>query len=267
METLHSKKYIWIVLGLTAVVAVLLSYFVFKHESIDEFVLVDRVNTAEESFNSGNVDLSIAELEDLLTKNISDTYRMDVLVALASAYAQKGSLEFRETEYGNLAIAAVNQALTIDANSSNAYRVLAYAYEIMQDYEKAIPAYEKSIALGPNNAVAYSGLGHAYDLMGEIEKARVNLEAAVRIDPTLDHALYNLARVYFSLRNAESAELYAKKVIDISKNNRFISEANGLLGLLKMSEYKFIKAFEYMIHIALEGGKKVDIAKEVFSKH
>lgn len=37
--------------------------------------------------------------------------------------------------------------------------------------------------------------------------------------------------------------------------------------VVKLCEYKFIKAFEYMIHIALEGGKKVDIAKEVFSKH
>lgn len=242
METLHSKKYIWFVLGLAAVAAVLLSYFVFKHESIDEIVLVDRINTAGESFNNGNVDLSIAELEDLLTKNISDTYRMDVLVALASAYAQKGSLEFKEMEYGNLAIMAVNQALVIDANNSNAYRVMAYAYEIMQDYEKAIPAYEKSVALDSNNAVAYSGLGHAYDLMGDVVKAEANYNKALTIDSKLDFASYNLAKLLYRLGKTDAAIARANDVIKTSANHRFVAEANLMMGLHHASQEKFAEA-------------------------
>ncbi len=248
METLHSKKYIWIVLGLTAIVAILLSFFVFKHEFIDEAVLVERINTAEESFNDGNVDLSISELEDLLTKNISDMYRMDVLIALASAYAQKGSLEFKEMEYGNLAIAAANQALDISANNSNAYRVMAYAYEIMQDYEKAIPAYEKSIALDPNNAVAYSGLGHAYDLMGDTVKAEANYTKALTIDSKLDFASYNLAKLLYRLGKTDAAIARANEVIKTSANHRFVAEANLMVGLHNASQEKFAEAIVALTH-------------------
>jgi len=244
MEPSKIKKHAWVSATVIIIIAVVVSYFVFVQVSITDTEFSDSVENAEQSFNVGNLNVSISELEILLGKDLSDVSRADVLIALASAYAQKGSIEFKETEYGTKALAAINEALLIVPNSSNAYRVMAYAYEIMQDYNKAIPAYETAISLNQNNAMAYSGLGHAYDLIGDKVKAEVNLKEAVRIDPSLDHALYNLAKVNFALQKLSEAEKYARMTIVESKNNRFISEATSLLGLVAMKQLKHKEAVD-----------------------
>lgn len=242
MENSHSKKVVMWVLVVVVVIAAVLAYVVFQQRSITTDQFTDSLKNAEDTFNAGDINLSIAELEALLSKDLTSESRFDVLVALASAYAQKGSLEFKEIEYGTNAITILNQALEINSQNSNAYRVMGYAYEIMQNYPKAVENYETAIELNQNNAMAYSGLGHAYDLMGDTTKAEFNLKEAVRLDPTLDHALYNLAKINFAQQKFDDAETYANAVLKVSNNNRFFSEATSLLGLLKMREMKYREA-------------------------
>lgn len=242
MDTSRIHKHVTIVTLVVIVVISAIAAIVWKTSEITPDQFSSGIQTAESSFNIGDINLSITELENLLTKNLDVAARVDVAVALASAYAQKGSLEFKEVEYGTKAVTLLQEILALDSQNSNIYRVMAYAYEIMQNYPAAVTNYEKSLELNMNNAMAHSGLGHAYDLMGDIQRAEFHLREAVRLDPTLDHALYNIAKISFSTQKFTDAKKFAEQTIAISKNKRFISEATSLLGLLEMREMKYTEA-------------------------
>jgi len=271
----HRKVWVSLLVALIIVSGILYAVFTNRSLSVDQYD--SAVTNASNLFNGGDVNVAASELEQLLTQNLGDAQKLEVLVSLASVYAQKGSLEFKEEEYGKKAISLVTQALEIDANNSDAYRVMAYAYEIMEQYSEATTNYQKAIQLDRNNAMAYSGLGHAYDLMGDVAKAKEALEEAVRLNPNLDHALYNLARIYFAERNAPLAQQYAEKTIAASENMRFASEATSLLGLLQMNVLEYGKAivlFEKAISLdetlannyaLLADAKMLDFGKNIFS--
>lgn len=276
METSNKKTLVFASIGIILVAAFVGWYLVTSHP-IDNTTYNTIIATSEEAFNAGNVDTSITELETLLNQKINDTYKAGVMVALASAYAQKGSLEFNEQEYGQKALQMIEQALQLQPDNSDAYRVQAYAYEIMEQYAQAIDSYQTAIKINPYNAMAYSGLGHAHDLMGNIAQAKLALEEAIRLDPALDHALYNLARVYFAERNAAMAQQYAEQAIAASQNTRFKSEATSLIGVLSMNKFEYKKAieiFEQAIeldatlaanYVFLADAKMQDFGQNIFS--
>ncbi|MFA6446386.1 MAG: tetratricopeptide repeat protein, partial [Candidatus Paceibacterota bacterium] len=113
-----------------------------------------------EAFDSGNFDQAIALSNEILTKDPKNVY---ALVFLSQTYAQKGSLEFKEKEFGQKAIEYANQAIAISPDNGKAYIALGYANEIMQQYDASISAYNKAVSLEPDNADTYSHRGHAYD--------------------------------------------------------------------------------------------------------
>jgi tetratricopeptide (TPR) repeat protein len=271
----HHKVWVSLLAALIIVSGILYVVFTNRSLSVDQYD--NAVTNANNLFNGGDVDVAASELEQLLTQNLGEAQKLEVLVSLASVYAQKGSLEFKEEEYGAKAVSLIKQALEIDPNNSDAYRVMAYAYEIMEQYQDAITNYQNAIRLNNQNAMAYSGLGHAYDLMGEAEKSKEALQEAVRLDPELDHSLYNLARIYFTEKNAMLARQYAEQTIAVSKNTRFISEATSLLGILHMNAMEYDKAislFEKAItlddtlannYVLLADAKMLAFGQNIFS--
>lgn len=206
----------------------------FKQVSLDSAAM----------FNQGNIDGSISNLEEILKTNLSDQIRSEALISLASAYAQKGSLDFMEKEYAEKAIKVINESLEINPNNAEAYRVMAYSYEISEDYENAILNYEKSIELDSTNAITFAGLGHTYNLLGEDELAEINYKKALENDPILDYALYNLAKLQFKVGNMEGATESASLAVEVSPNNRFRAESLLLLGLIKAREKNYDEAIQ-----------------------
>lgn len=144
------------------------------------------------AFDSGDVDGAISGAQTALS---ADQNNVPALLALASAYAQKGSLEFQESTYGQLAIATAQRVLAIDAQNSEAWRIIGYAREIMQEYPAAHDAYVRAATLNPQNALALSGNAHAYDLEGDMSKAESGYKAALAVNPNLADAKAGLARV------------------------------------------------------------------------
>ena len=236
------KKTLYGLMIILVIAIVAVAYLAFnRNDDVSyESVVVD----SGAKFDAGDVDGAIAQLEAYLNNNLTDEVRANTLVSLASAYAQKGSLAFKEAEYSKKAIEAINEALEVNANNSEAYRVMAYAYEIAQDYKNAIPNYEKAISLDANNSSALAGLGHAYDLTGNLSKAEENYKKALAISPALDYAQYNLAKVLFREGKISEATKIAQEVVKSSSNNRFIAESYLLLGLSLADEQKMIEAVE-----------------------
>jgi cytochrome c-type biogenesis protein CcmH/NrfG len=112
--------------------------------------------SAVTAFNQNDFATAIADSDTLLA---SDHNNIDALLAKAITLAQKGSIEFKEAEYGTQAIVVAQQALAIDPKNSEAWRIIGYANEIQQKYDEAHTAYAKSIALNPKNVAAISDDG------------------------------------------------------------------------------------------------------------
>jgi tetratricopeptide (TPR) repeat protein len=231
---LDSKKKITITISALVILSGTLWGFVWLQKNNNSPGLAEQTTAFTQNFDNGNLEQAILDAQALASKN-----KIDGLLLLAASYAQKGSLEFKEAEYGLKAIETANQVLSLDANSSEAYRIIGYANEIMNKFDDALSAYKKAISLDPKNSLAYSNIGHAYNLLGDKTNAEANYLRALEIDNNSVHALYNLSRLYFMNGYYEKAKEYAEKVLSSSTNSRFLAEAYDLLGLIAANKNNF----------------------------
>lgn len=188
---------------------------------------------ADTAFNANNVDDAIAKTSALLQE---DPENVKALVAQSFALAQKGSLEFKEKEYGAQAAAVAMQAIQLNSNSSEAYRALGYANEIQQKYAEAHAAYQKSVLLNPKNALALFGDAHAYDLQGDLVKAEAGYKASIAVDEKTYPAHTGLGRIYSAQGEADSAIAEFKTVYAYSPNAHSKAEAAFSIGMLLLSK-------------------------------
>ena len=165
-----------------------------------------QITDSYQAFDNGDLDGAIAVTNNILSSNPDE---IQALLAKASALAQKGSLEFKEQEYGMQAIAAAQQVLALDPNNSEAWRIIGYANEIMQNYSAAHDAYNKSMALNPQNSLAVSGDAHAWDLQGDMDKAEAGYRRALSLGANNAAAKVGLARVLvYEDKLDEALQLY-----------------------------------------------------------
>lgn len=184
-------------------------------------------------YNNSNLDGAISNAEALIKKNPQD---VTGLLALAATYAERGSVTFKEEENALKAIEYADMAIAIDPNSSEAYRIKGYAYEIQEKYNEAHANYDKAIKLNPANSQAISNKGHAYDLQGDIEKAAEWYKRALVVSPVNDHALLNLGRYYIRKNNFDEARITIDNVFSTTPNTRFKAEAYQLLARISYKE-------------------------------
>lgn len=164
---------------------------------------------------------------------------VSMILNYARLLIQKGSLWFEEEKYGKQAIEVAQKALEKEQNNAEAWRIIGYANEIMENYPKALEAYEKSIASDTTNASTYSNRGHTYRLLWEMEKAQIDFEKALELNPNLDHALLNLATVYLGQTKYQEALTYYQKTIENTDNNRFKSEALYSIGSIYIEQKQY----------------------------
>jgi len=194
---------------------------------------------AENSFNNNDLDGSIRDAERILKADIEN---IDALIALASSWVQKGSIEFKEEEYGNKAIEIAQQVLAIDPNNSEAYRIIGYAYEIQDKFDKALVAYDTSLEFNPDNPQVFNHIGHTYDLMGNITKAKQWYLKSIALDPSFGQAQLNLARVSVREGNNQKAIAELERVLSLTDNVQLQAETYYTLGNLKVLEDRIADA-------------------------
>lgn len=214
--------------------------------------------TAEAKMQLDNDNFDAA-IDSALRAATSDTSDVHAFIFLAAAYAQKGSVEFKEQEYGQKALDTVAKAIALDPKNSEAYRVQGFAYEIMSMWPQATDSYDMAIELDPNNAHAYANRGHMYDLLGNFANARADYTAAIRLDPNEEHALFNLARLEARAEKFEDAKNLINKAIAISTNKGRQAEMYQVLATIELVGEEYAAAMSHVLK-AIELNPKLPAA-------
>ena len=179
-----------------------------------------------------------------IAENVSNRDSKDVnnLVLLASVYANRGSAEFKEKEYGEKALQTIKKALALDPRNSDAYRVQGYAYEIMSLWAQSISSYNKSIEIDPKNARAFVNRGHVYNLLGNLDTAEEDYRGALKIDPNEGDALFNLGRISFSNNKKTEARAFLNRALENTSAAFRKADIYQVLAVVALAEENFSEA-------------------------
>ena len=237
----RKKELIAIVVFVVVLVAGGIGFFAYNAGK-ERSALREEIARVQVNFDNGDFDGVESAAGKILA---SDPGNVDALLALAAAYAQRGSIEFREEEWGKRAIEAAQRALAIDPENAEAHRIIGYAYEIMEVFDDAIAHYDEAIALNGRFALAISQKGHVYDLLGDTGAAERLYIEALSIDPELDHALLNMARVHVRRGEYEDANSALDNLLAVTANKRFRSDGFQLKGFIALSGGEFDNALRF----------------------
>ena len=204
--------------------------YLYPTPKVEESQITPTVSEAGTDYNSGKVDGAISKAEALVSK---ESNNVSALLLLATSYAEKGSVSFQESTYGQKAIDVANRVLAIDPKNSEAYDIIGYANEIMNKFDDARKNYDKAIELDSQNAQAYSNEGHTYDLQGDLKTAATLYKKALTINPHNDHALLNSARISMLNNDFPTAQQLLNSLVAISVNARLKAAAYQLLAFME----------------------------------
>lgn len=184
------------------------------------------------AFAKNDLQTALVQINKVLKRNPSD---IQALLFKATILSQRGSLEFKEFEYGQQSLDVLNRVLTLDPNNPEALRLMGYAYEIMELYDHAHASYTKALALDPGNADILFGDAHAWDLQGNLERAEAGYRAALMRKPDLAEAHAGLARIYAQRGLVQESIAEFELVASSADSMRLRAEANYSVGSMKLS--------------------------------
>ncbi len=242
MKTITLIKTI-IVLAVLLVIALGISFIFYPSIPVTDFEKSTVMLKVGNDFNNNNFDGAIKKAETILNGNKKN---ITALLAVASTLAQKGSIEFKEKEYGQKAIDIANKVLAIEPNNAEAYRIIGYANEIMEKYDDSIVAYNYAIKINPQNPQFHNRIGHAYDLKGDIINAKKHYDKAVKLGGTNESLQMNIGRMLIRSDDEKGAEKIFQNVLDTAVNVRVLAEASYMLGVIALQDNNLDKALFLM---------------------
>lgn len=138
----------------------------------------------------------------------------------AVAYATDDSLKKTVNEPLDLAVAHLNNATTIQPDSTLSWEVLAQVHNMREDYGKAAEAQQKFIEVKTNpEAKSYLLLSQFYRLNEEPEKAAEVLENAREQYPDNIKIVEALADAYSQMGEAEKAIAIVEELVEKNPSN------------------------------------------------
>lgn len=181
------------------------------------------------AFNANDVDGTIALADQMIA---IDPNNVMALLQKATALAQKGSLGFKEKEYGEQAIEVAKKVLEISPNHLEAMRLIGYSNEIMGKYDEANKWYTDALKIAPKHPDILAQQAHMYDLMGDREKADAGYAAALAINPDITLAQLGAAKGYLRADKPDEARAMYEKVGASAENARQKSEGYYSAGVV-----------------------------------
>lgn len=103
------------------------------------------------------------------------------------------------------AIAALNQALTLDPCLAESLSQLGLVYLRRSDFVQAESLLRRAVAASPDDSLAQGNLGIALWRLGRLEEAVANLRAAVAAEPDIVDRHYALGCVFVDLNRMDEA--------------------------------------------------------------
>lgn len=188
----------------------------------------------------------------------------DIIVhfILSMAYYIKGDYDLQEN-HRELAIEDeknTNAVITWCEQFAERFRdnyyvrlLLASAYRLKGDVQRAMENYQIAIKINPALPDAYVGLATTYFGNNKIEDAIKNLKKAIELDPEHVPAYYNLGFMYeFNGQNNEAIASY-EKTIELKPDFKEVYINLGDLYLDMGEKDKAIKAYQRLIEMDPEG--------------
>lgn len=144
------------------------------------------------------------------------------------------------------------EAIDLDSTLWQAYRNLAYLYDIFSGYETMNRLLRKAITYSPGPETLYYDFGYSFDMMGWLDSAQHYYYLAVDFD-SLDHqACLNLGAIMGIGGNLDSAKYYTEMAL---AGNLDSPEAFYNLGEINLSLGLFDEAAGNFQHaLALDSG-------------
>ena len=201
--------------------------------------------TPQTAYDQDKFTDALAKLDYLLksyTKPVPNFTYMSALVLKSQTLSQEGYLTFQEMTYGPQAAAVAQQAILLDATSSEAYRALGFADQIQHGYADAHTAYQKAAALDPKNALALAGDARVYQLEGDLVKAKAGYLAALAANSNCYAADIGLGQIAAVKGDITGAIPYFNAVTSSDLNVHDRAQAFYSLGMLRLRQGNFSTA-------------------------
>ena len=235
------SREIRILLGLIVLGAVLFGAYVYvlPHLGFN----TDVSDPVRSAYNANEFNAAIASAERLLAQNPYDT---ETLLMLATAWAQRGVIEYNALEYAPQAIEVAQRVLIREPENAEAHRIIGYAYETQGLYDLAQETYETAFALAKNTGLLHLDMGRLLEKIGNHEEAYAHyLEAAAAgVDPGRTYV--NLGRMQIADGNLLEAKESLARAFARADNVRVKAEAAYLLGTTHLLEEGYDDALEFM---------------------
>jgi tetratricopeptide (TPR) repeat protein len=124
--------------------------------------------------------------------------------AIAQIYVEQAWIYFQDRNWRD-AIAACKNALQLNSQNTDAYKILGNILKIKGKKAEALGVYAKALEINPNSAPIYANLGSFYADQKNWQQALDYYQQAVIIDPCLAGAYRSLARVWEELGDTKQA--------------------------------------------------------------
>lgn len=167
-----------------------------------------------------------------------------------ATYLQGRLLDLKENVNG--AIDKYLRAIEMDSTLWQAYRDIAYLYDIFSEYETMNSMLQKSIDFAPIPESLYYDYAYSFDMMGQLDSAEYYYHKAIDFD-SLDYQAYlNLGAIMGLSGNLDSAKFLLEKSVMINPGS---PEAFYNLGEVSISLGLFDDAAGSFQHaLALDSG-------------
>lgn len=179
--------------------------------------------------SSGNYEGAIEAFQDLSDQSPED---VEILSSLALAYANE-ALIGGKSQLASEALDIIDEAIALDGNNAELFRVKGFVYEVVPDFPQAIVSYDRALDIDPEYVLAYAGRGHAHNLLGILDKALEDFEKAKELDGDR-----NFVDVYTNLCRLQSTrgDLLERAV----ENCLIVVESEDISSVRKSSSYQIL---------------------------
>jgi len=176
------------------------------------------------------------------------------------------------------AIKYLNQAIALDPQHFQSYKLLGLIYFQKKNFEQAAAAFQKCLEIKPDLVKVHNQLGRVYWEMGQAKKAEEEFKKAVVFDGNAT-ASYNLAEIYFKQEKLELAldyiqkcllkkegwaKAYSLKGVILNKIGRFSEAIESFKKALQISNTETDKAvYGLNLSVAYINNKEYDKARSL----
>ncbi|MGI8641842.1 MAG: tetratricopeptide repeat protein [Pyrinomonadaceae bacterium] len=119
--------------------------------------------------------------------------------------------EGRVTSFDDCAFAALNEAIRLDPNKANAFRVRGFGFSQNKQFEQALADYGKAIEIEPRNPSSYYLRNKIYLEKEMFEKALADISEAIRFKPDDENYYYDRIFIYRKLGKNDLSEADEQK--------------------------------------------------------